>query len=346
MAKRKVVLFYAHVDKLSLIKDISFYEQDVRALEDMGFEVRVTNKYRDFFSIEYDFCYVWWWSYSLFPIIWSRVTGRKVVVAGAFHYSTPLMQGTDFVRNSLLFKFLVKSSLKLANANILVSNYEFNDVVNNLLVNNPVVVHHGIDIDKYYPLDIQPEAKNSSDPLNITIISWLETYNIERKCIKEAVQAFNEVSKLGYPMTLNIAGRPGNGYQEFVNFVSSLECSQSVRILGHITEESKISLLQNTDIFLSPTRYEGFGIAIAEALACGCAVLTSDKGAVGEVAGNCALYADPLSVEDITKKLTELVVDNEKRKLLGMRAALRIKEHFSYERHFEALKSVISKFFI
>ncbi|GAA0670544.1 glycosyltransferase [Rheinheimera tangshanensis] len=343
MAKRKVVLFYAHVDKVSLIKDISFYEQDVRALEDMGFEVCITNKYRDFFFTKYDFCYVWWWSYSLFPIIWSRLTQRKVVVAGAFHYSTPLMQGTDFVRNSVLYKFLVKSALKLAHANIFVSNYEFRDVVTNLSVNNPFVVHHGIDIDKYHPDGIRPETNST---INITIISWLETYNIERKCIREAVQAFNEVSKLGYPIILNIAGRPGTGYQEFVDFVSSLEYGNNVRILGHIKEECKISLLQNTDIFLSPTRYEGFGVAIAEALACGCAVLTSDNGATSEVAGDCAIYADPLSVDDITRKLTELVENNEKRRLLGERASKRIKEYFSYERHSDALKSVISKFFI
>lgn len=346
MDKRKIVLFYAHVKNVSLIKDISFYEQDVRALKDMGFDVHVTNKYSDFFLVKYDFCYVWWWSYALLPVLLSRLRMRSVVIAGAFHYSTPLMQGTDFVRHSFLYKFLVKLSLKFASANIFVSNYEFDDVVKNLTVNKPFVVHHGIDVDKYCPLDVKYVDDGSDSVIVVTIISWLEKYNIERKCIKEAVISFNEVYKLGFNVVLNIAGRAGSGYEEFTDFVASLECRERVHILGHISEEAKIELLQSTDVFLSPTRYEGFGVAIAEALACGCAVITSDNGAVSEVAGNCALYADPLSVTDITEKLTMLVVDNEKRRFLGMRASQRIKEHFSYERHAAALKSVISKFFI
>lgn len=346
MNQKNKVLFYVNVKDLSLTKDISFYEQDIRALSDMGFDVFITNKYRDFFFVKYDFCYVWWWSYALFPIIHSKITGRRVIVTGAFHYSTPLMKGTDFVRHSTLYKSLVRFALKLADANIFVSKYEFNDVVSNLSVNNPFVVHHGIDVDRYYPLDDVSKTFDSNRTLNITIISWLETYNIERKCVREAVEAFNEVFKLGYPINLNIAGRAGEGYHEFVDFVSSLECCHKVNILGHISEKAKLSLLQNTDIFLSPTRYEGFGVAIAEALACGCAVVTSDNGAAAEVAGDCALYVDPLSVEDITEKLTDLVVNNDKRLLLSVKGPLRIQENFSYRKHYEALKSVVAKFFI
>lgn len=343
MSADKKVMFYVNVKDLNLTKDVSFYEQDIRALREMGFEVFVTNRYLDVIFKKYDFIYVWWWSYAFFPAVWSKITKKKIVVTGAFHYSTPLMTGTDFVRRSILFKTLVKAALRLADANIFVSNYEMKDVLNNLSTCNPQVVHHGIDVDKYLPSKLYNQI--DSPRTKISIISWLEKNNIERKCLYEAVSAFNSAFLLGANIELHIAGRSGPGSDAFFNFIDGLECRDRIFILGHITEGEKVKLLQTSDIFLSPTRYEGFGVAIAEALACGCAVITSANGATSEVAGDCALYADPLDVQDIASKLLILSNDKSLRLAMGEKASNRIQTHFSYKRHFESLRSIISSVF-
>jgi len=96
---------------------------------------------------------------------------------------------------------------------------------------------------------------------------------------------------------------------------------------------------------MSPTLYEGFGVAIAEALACGCAVITSPNGAVLEVAGDCAVYCDPLSVDSIYEKLIFLLDDPAFTKQISRCGAERIKAKFSYQHHSESLSNVILKTF-
>lgn len=335
--QKKTILFYVNIDDLSLVNDISFYEQDVRALNELGYDVLISNQYRDFLMLQYDYIYIWWWSYSLLPVVWSRLMHKKIIIAGAFHYSTPLMTGTDFVRRSLLFKLMVKFSLRFANANIFVSNYELSDVTSNLCVNQPQLVHHGIDVDNYQVKQkVLPSGR-----IQVLMISWLEEHNIKRKCIKESVLAIEELYNKGVEVDFLIAGRHGKGFDDFKLFLESQNCYKNIHVLGHISESKKIRLLQDSDIFLSPTLYEGFGIAIAEALSCGCAVITSDNGAASEVANDAALYADPLSVEDIALKLELLIDKKELRNELSIKARNRIVSNFSYEHHKESLSKVV-----
>ena len=339
--KNKVILFYSHVKDVALFDDVSFYEQDIRALREMGFDVVVSNKVKDFFTVKYDLVYIWWWSRAIIPIILRPFKRSKVCIAGAFHYSTPLMDGTDYVRRSWLYKKVVNYCLRNADGNIFVSNYEMKDVVKNLKVNNPHLVHHGIDIKKYHP-----EKKCKSDGRKkILTITWLEENNLKRKCIYQALLAFDDMVKKGFDLEYYLAGRNGPGAEHLKTFIEKLESSDRIFLLGHISESEKIKLLQSVDIFLTPTLYEGFGVAIAEALACGTPVITSDNGAVGEVAGSCALYADPHDPFDISNKILNVLENQELSERLQVESAERIKEKFSYEAHYLALKKAVNNIF-
>uniref|UniRef100_UPI000A5B5AC5 glycosyltransferase n=1 Tax=Endozoicomonas arenosclerae TaxID=1633495 RepID=UPI000A5B5AC5 len=146
----------------------------------------------------------------------------------------------------------------------------------------------------------------------------------------------------GYEIELYIAGRKGDGYDDFIADISSLDCFNHINLLGHITEKEKIELLTTVDAFLSPTLYEGFGIAIAEALSCGCPVITSKFGAVEEVVGDCALYVNPLSIEDISDNLKLILDDFELRKKLSINGRERIVNNFSYKIHKSRLAKCVA----
>lgn len=342
----KTVLFYANVKNPGLLREITYYEQDIRALEDSGYHVIISNSYLDLFFRRYDFVYVWWWTYSLVPVLWSRISRKKCIVAGAFHYSTPLTRGNDFVRRSIFYKMFVLASLRLAHANVFVSNAEYQSVIANLKVNNPFIVYHGIDTEKYCPLPLSdPSRHPASSVKSILMLSWLETHNIERKCVAKSVQAICRLFSLGYPLRLQIAGRPGPGYEKFIEFLGSQPGSECVELLGHVTEGHKIELMRTADIFLSPTLYEGFGIAIAEALACGAAVITSNHGATYEVAGDSALYCDPLSVQSILEAVKILLEDEGLLADLSLSGPSRIQRKFSYPNHSSSLALVLSSIF-
>ncbi len=76
--------------------------------------------------------------------------------------------------------------------------------------------------------------------------------------------------------------------------------------------------------FIYPSLYEGFGIPILEAMVSGCPVITSDISSLPEVAGNAALYFNPVHTEDIADKINKIIAGDGLRDTLRARAAERI----------------------
>lgn len=340
--KKNKLLFFARVSNKEILSDVSFYEQDIRALREMGFEVEVSISFKDLFFRKYDVLYVWWWTYSLLPILLSFIKGAKCVVAGAFHFQTPLMSGTDFVRRTWLYRLLIGCALRTADMNIFVSKCEYDAVVNNLSVRCPKLVYHGIDTDLYRPLNsLESTSDVCAEAPVLLCISWMEKNNIERKCIREVVQALEILHSRGIDAKLLLIGRPGPGYEEFLAFVSTMKCAKNIEFKGHVTEAEKISLLRGATIYVSPTLYEGFGIAIAESMSTGCPVITSANGAVPEVVGRCGLLVDPLDPSSIAKAVEYLLMNPENRRRLGALGRRRIISRFSYSKHSQRLAEVM-----
>jgi glycosyltransferase involved in cell wall biosynthesis len=69
---------------------------------------------------------------------------------------------------------------------------------------------------------------------------------------------------------------------------------------------------KNVRLFVYPSRYEGFGIPLIESMRMGCPVISSNGGALKEIGGDCNVYFDPDSVEDIKFKLESLIYDESK----------------------------------
>lgn len=84
-----------------------------------------------------------------------------------------------------------------------------------------------------------------------------------------------------------------------------------VRFIGYVTEEDSPVLMHGAEIFCFPSLYEGFGMPPVEALACGTPVFSANASCMPEVLKDHAVYADPLSVEDMAKKLGSMLEDEE-----------------------------------
>jgi glycosyltransferase involved in cell wall biosynthesis len=83
---------------------------------------------------------------------------------------------------------------------------------------------------------------------------------------------------------------------------------ERVRFLGYVDDDDLARLYSGAVALIFPSRYEGFGLPILEAMACGCPVITTRKASMPEVAGDAALYMkDPDDVEGLAEILKELV---------------------------------------
>ena len=108
-----------------------------------------------------------------------------------------------------------------------------------------------------------------------------------------------------------------------------------------VSEAEKIRYMHASTVYLQPTLYEGFGLAIAEAMSCGLPVVTSRSGSVPEVVADAGVYCDPNDVRDIAGKTMEILSDQMLQAELGKKGRLRIEQHFSYERRKTAIHRII-----
>ena len=83
--------------------------------------------------------------------------------------------------------------------------------------------------------------------------------------------------------------------------------SRNIRILGKVTQKDLIGLYSGARALVYPSLYEGFGLPILEAFACGCPVVTSNISSMAEVAGDAAALVDPDSVESIGEGIEKVL---------------------------------------
>jgi len=84
-------------------------------------------------------------------------------------------------------------------------------------------------------------------------------------------------------------------------------------VLGFVRREQLIALYNSALLLAYPSLYEGFGLPVLEAMACGTPVVTSRRGALTEVAGDAAIFVDPESTDQIAEAISLLVNDDSLR---------------------------------
>lgn len=136
------------------------------------------------------------------------------------------------------------------------------------------------------------------------------------------------------PIELVIVGRVGWGEE--------LKHTRYIHLLGQIPTSDLPALYSGALFFMYPSLYEGFGLPVLEAMACGCPVLTSDRGSLKEVASDAALLVDPEEVDDIAVKMTQLYVDYDLQKKLVERGKENVNK-FSWQKAAEKIIKIYKK---
>ena len=115
-----------------------------------------------------------------------------------------------------------------------------------------------------------------------------------RKNHLRLVQAF---ARLESGHRLVISGGPGWDYEAVPAEVVRLGLEKRVVFPGFVADEDLPALYSAADLFVYPSLYEGFGLPVLEAMACGTPVVAADDSALPEVVGEAGLLADPLDVD-------------------------------------------------
>jgi glycosyltransferase involved in cell wall biosynthesis len=155
-----------------------------------------------------------------------------------------------------------------------------------------------------------------------------------RKNVPRVIEAYGQLPEsLRREYQLVIAGRYQHLghplYPDPRETVRRLDLERYVIFTGQIREQDKAPLYSAATVYAFPSLYEGFGMTVLEAMACGTPVVTSNVSALPEVVGDAGVLVDPYNTEAISQALAELLQSQAQRDELARRGLERAR-HFTW----------------
>jgi glycosyltransferase involved in cell wall biosynthesis len=153
-----------------------------------------------------------------------------------------------------------------------------------------------------------------------------------RKNLERIISSFKDfISNSGQDINLVIAGSKGWKSKPLYSLPRELGIEAKVRFLGRVTDEDLVGLYNGATALVYPSLFEGFGLPILEANACGCPVITSDSSSMPEVVGDAGILVDAGSREQITEAMKKMYTNDPFRNRLIDKGYINLKR-FSWEK--------------
>lgn len=144
----------------------------------------------------------------------------------------------------------------------------------------------------------------------------------KRKNISRLVEAFETVDR---SWKLVIAGARGYGSEEILQRIERSPARDRISATGYISPEELAACYSRAMIFAFPSLDEGFGMPLLEAMTAGIPIVTSNRSALPEVAGDAAILVDPEISEALGQALRDLIANQDLRQELSRRGEARVR---------------------
>lgn len=261
------------------------------------------------------------------------------------HDIIPIIFAEQYLRKPFkrwLYIFLQGWALRHADMIITVSAFSKNDIISYFHIppEKIKVIYPGLS-EKFREYSKEEKAE-TVDKMQLSPHFILGIGGDEyRKNISTLIQAFTLLQQqYGYLGQLIIVGRVSEAFKKY--FASY----QDVKLVGLISDADLVSLYNTADIFAFPSLYEGFGLPVLEAMACGTPVVTSNVSSMPEIAGTAAKYVDPHNVSEIAAVLHQVLSDknlSESMRIEGKKQAFRYSCSKSADQVYAVYKDLLSK---
>jgi glycosyltransferase involved in cell wall biosynthesis len=132
-----------------------------------------------------------------------------------------------------------------------------------------------------------------------------------RKNLDRLVDALENLRQGGLTVPLLVVGAKGWLYESFFRKLEELQVRRDIHFPGYVVSRDLPALYTAATAAILPSVYEGFGLPVLEAMACGTPVLSSEAASLPELGGQAAQYFDPYDVEAIAKAIRSVWTDRE-----------------------------------
>lgn len=191
---------------------------------------------------------------------------------------------------------------------IAISDYTAADIVKffGVPAGRITVVHNGVDHERFHPGSPEKAKAYVAERFGLAHGFFLYVSRLEHpgKNHLRLIAAFEEFKTATHSnWQLVFAGGDWHGAETIHDAIRTSKFAADIRTPGFVPDEQLPELYRAATAFVYPSLHEGFGMPPIEAMACGCPVITSTRGALGEVIGNAAAIIEPEDVQSIANQL-------------------------------------------
>jgi glycosyltransferase involved in cell wall biosynthesis len=255
----------------------------------------------------------------------------------ALHYPEAYGRGTVAQTRHLLPVMLRRASRVIA-----VSESTKRDVVERFALDPSSidVVHEGYDKTVFHPRsDEEIATVREKYSLPARYLLYAGTFS-PHKNLGSLVEALALLQQRHGDLVFAIAGRKDAGpSQDVLRRARSLGIESRVKVLGYVTRDELATLMSGAVAFTFPSRYEGFGLAPLEAMACGAPVIVSNVASLPEVVGDAGSLVNGTS-PDVWAHAVDLALQADLSE--ASRRSLRQSESFDWERAVASIASAVT----
>lgn len=216
--------------------------------------------------------------------------------------------------NRRYWQVLLQRQVNISDAIICVSHSTKNDIIDRFGTSGEkiYVTHLGTDLSPPSKKDIRSTTKKYDILDSQFNILYVGNYD-QRKNVDKIVRACRSIHQDFPELRLILAG--SNPPKSTLNSIAG-EFHDKISYLGYVPDSELGSLYAAADVFMYPSEYEGFGLPIIEAMACGTPVITSNKSSLPEVGGEAAVALDPSDLSTLSAAIRRMCEDDEFRKTM------------------------------
>jgi glycosyltransferase involved in cell wall biosynthesis len=220
------------------------------------------------------------------------------------------------VRRLLLNRPLMHVAIRQASSIVTVSNSARRDLLRlHGVAPDRVAVVHEAASPAFRPIADREWLENVRARYALPRQFMLYVGTIEpRKNLSRLMSAFADARKAGIPHHLVCVGPYGWSSRNLAGHIERLGIQDVVHFTGYVPFEHLPAIYNLGEFFAFPSLYEGFGLPVVEAMACGIPVLTSTTSSLGEIAGDAAETIDPADTDAIADAIVRLATDADLRR--------------------------------
>ncbi len=327
----KKISYFVKLKNPHMIKYRRWYVDEINILKNEYECVAVSTNYRNI-PWDADIYLSWWAQTSLFSVLRAVIRRRKsYVIAGGAEVSKAV-QGEGYNGKNFFKRIVLKISLALCTKIVAVSEYnkiEILQVMGERYKDKIEIMYHCVD-DEYFANSVKT---NFIGEKYMLLISGFTRDNFKRKCVYQILDSIAESKESNPELSFVLAGSKESEeeYAKVNAYLKEKGIADIVKLKTDISEEEKLQLLRNAYLYIQPTFHEQFGVAVAEAMASGCPVVSTNVAAVPEVVGNAGILINNNSVDEISRAINNIYKDEKYRNSLAVRARERAYKNFRYE---------------